>query len=211
MPKNREFRRKNREFTERPVRASWIGGKYLARPRRRIWPRKLSFQRFARRDEFTDAPESRRCFESVFEGARRCLPSRACATTRIARTRISRFGHRYAGYRKAAPRRFRRGQLAGIGSHPSADSRHFTNYRYNATRVIRTRRARRAIHAAESPRRFDLVTDVPNAEKRRRRRFRRRQFAGIRSERRFETFYATSLQCDAADSHKTAATGDTRR
>ena len=84
LPKNREFRRKNREFTERPVRASWIGGKYLARPRRRIWPRKLSFQRFARRDEFTDAPESRRCFESVFEGARRCLRSRACATTRIA-------------------------------------------------------------------------------------------------------------------------------
>jgi hypothetical protein len=35
---------------------------------------------------------------------------------------------------KPAPRRFHRGQFAGIRSHPCADSRHFANCRYTATR-----------------------------------------------------------------------------
>ena len=35
---------------------------------------------------------------------------------------------------------FRRGQLAGIRPHPSADSRHFTRRRYDATSVIRAGR-----------------------------------------------------------------------
>jgi len=148
LPKNREFRRKNREFTERPVRASWIGGKYLARPRRRIWPRKLSFQRSARRDEFTDAARIAAVFRACFRG------------------RTSLFA------------------LARVCDHENCENTHQSIW----SQICRIPKSGAAPISSWTARR-DWITP----------------------ERRFETFYELSLQCDAGDSHKTGATGDTRR
>ena len=64
-----------------------------------------------------------------------------------------RFGHRYSGCRKRRRADFVVDSSQGFDHTRGADSRHFANYRYNATPVILKRRPRRAMPAAESPRR----------------------------------------------------------